>query len=95
MARAKNDYPSERLWLSPRVEMMEMGVTKDPRHQAVYDWYHQNAHNRQAASIALEMLASILNGEMGPQLQEAVKTGNTAAAIEAAQDLIGAFVVEL
>lgn len=95
MPRQKNQYPSERLWLSPWVNMQSEGVTKDPRHQAVYDWYRNSAHGRQAATLALEMLASILNGEMGPQIQQAVKAGDTQAAIDAARDLMSQFVVEL
>lgn len=95
MPRPRNRYPSERLWLSPWVNMAGGGVTKDPRHQAVYDWYKENAHNRIAATVALEMLAAMLNGEMGPQIQQAVKAGDTQAAIEAAKDLVSQFVVEL
>ena len=95
MPRQKNDFPSERLWLSPRVEMEGKGQTKDPRHQAVYDWYHENTKSGIAAPMALDMLASILNGEMGPQLQQAVKAGDTEKAKEAARDLASQFVVEV
>lgn len=94
MAKPKNPYPSIRLRLDPWIRMKAEGVTADPRHQILYDWYMENADDRKAATIAVEMMTAMLNGEMGPQIQAAVQAGDTQAAIEAAQDLIGAFVVE-
>jgi hypothetical protein len=94
MAKPKNAFPSIRIRLDPWIRMRAQGVTEDPRQQVVYDWYMENAPDRKASTIALEMLTAMLNGEMGPQLQAAVKTGDTQVAIDALQDLIGAFSVE-
>jgi hypothetical protein len=93
MAKPKNEFPSERLRLDGFVRMQGEGVTLHPREQVFYDWYVQNSANRMAFTVMKEMMTAMLNGEMGPQIQEAVKTGDTQAAIEAAQDLFNAFVV--
>lgn len=94
MAKPKNKFPSIRLRLDPWIRMRAEGVTENPRHQVLYNWYMENADNRKAATFAVEMLTAMLNGEMGPQMQAAAKVGDTKAAIEWAQDLIGEFVVE-
>lgn len=91
MAKPKNPFPSDRIRLDANLRMSAEGVTLDARQQVFYDWYINNRSNRKAATIAVEMLTSILNGELGPQVQKAVETGNTAEAIDALQDLLGAF----
>lgn len=95
MAKPKNDFPSERVRLDGFVRMRAAGVTEDAREQVFLDWYLENSPRRMAFTVMKEMMTAMLNGEMGPQIQQAVKAGDTQAAIEAAQDLIGAFVVEL
>lgn len=95
MAKPKNPYPSERIRLDANLRMRAAGVTENPRHQIFYEWYMEHRQNRMAATLMVEMMTSMLNGEFGPQIQQAVRAGDTEAAIEAAQDLIGAFVVEL
>lgn len=94
MAKPKNIFPSERVRLDGFIEMQAQGVTLYPREQVFLDWYLENKQHRKAFTFAKEMMTAMLNGEMGPQIQAAVKAGDTQAAIEAAQDLIGAFVVE-
>ncbi len=94
MAKPKNNFPSERVRLDANLRMQAEGVTLNPRHQVFHDWYQENKKDRRAATLAIEMMTSMLLGEFGPQVQAAVKAGDTQAAIEAAQDLIGAFVVE-
>lgn len=93
MAKPKNDFPSERVRLDGFVRMQGQGVTLHPREQVFFDWYVENSANRAAFTVMKEMMTAMLNGEMGPQIQAAVKTGDTQAAIEAAQDLFNAFVV--
>lgn len=92
MAMPKNIFPSMRVRLDYNLKMRSKGETLDPRQQVFHDWYLENSGR--AATLAAEMITSMLNGEMGPQLQAAVQTGDTQAAIEAAQDLFAAFVVE-
>ena len=41
--------------------------------------------------MAWELLTVALNGELGDRVQKAVASGNTEEAIDALQDLIGAF----
>lgn len=91
MAKPKNPFPSERIRLDANLRMRAEGVTLDPRHQAFFDWYVKQRGGRKAATMAVEMLTSILNGELGPKLQAAVETGNTEETIDALQDLLGAF----
>ena len=93
MPKPKNGFPSVRIRLDGFVRMQGEGVTLHPREQVFFDWYFENSVNRVAFTVMKEMMTAILNGEMGPQIQEAVRTGDTQAAIDAAQDLFNAFVV--
>jgi len=93
MSKPRNEFPSERVRLDGFVRMQSEGVTLYPREQVFYDWFVANSANREAFTVMKEMMTAMLNGEMGPQIQAAVKTGDTQAAIEAAQDLFNAFVV--
>jgi len=95
MAKPKNQFPSERVRLDGFVRMRAQGKTEDPREQVFYDWYLANRVNRSAYTVMKEMMTAMLNGEMGPQIQQAVQAGDTQAAIEAAQDLMSQFVVEI
>jgi hypothetical protein len=63
----------------------------DPREQVAWDWYAKNRRERKAFKMAWQLLVSALNGELGPQVKMAVEQGNTEEAIEALQDLLGAF----
>lgn len=94
MPKPKNDYPSVRVRLDGFVRMQGEGATLYPREQIFYDWYQDNRANRIAFTVMKEMMTAMLNGEMGPQIQAAVRAGDTEAAIEAAQDLISAFVIQ-
>jgi hypothetical protein len=87
MARRKREIPSERIRLDGYQQMPIL----DPRDQVAFDWYVANRAKRQAFPIAWELIKAALNGELGPRVQEAVEQGNTAEAIDALQDLIGAF----
>ena len=94
MPKPKNKFQSERVRLDGFVRMKSQDVTESAREQPFLDWYRANRENRMAFTVMKEMMTAMLNGEMGPQIQAAVKAGDTEAAIEAAQDLIGAFVIE-
>ena len=94
MARKKNDVPSVRIRLDGFLRMRDEGIAESEREQVFLDWFLENSANRKAFTVMKEMMTAMLNGEMGPQIQQAVQAGDTQAAIEAAQDLISAFVVE-
>jgi hypothetical protein len=66
----------------------------DPRIQTAVDWYLENKAERKAFTIAWQLLIAALNGELGESVKTAVEQGNTEEAIEALQDLMGAFGVE-
>jgi|GEM_PF-3131622 hypothetical protein len=90
MSRKKNLVKSQRYRLDGN---MPMPIT-NPRDQVFWDWYLDMKSKDRAAPVARELLTAILNGEMGSQMQKAIQQGDTQAAIEAAQDLINAFVIE-
>ena len=90
MSRTKNAEQSIRIRLDGYIPM----PIKDERDRKFYDWYLEQRSKRKAFTVARELLTAILNGEMGLQIQTAIQQGDTQAAIEAAQDLINAFVIE-
>ncbi len=87
MSRRKNQFPSERI----RLDGYQKIPITDPREQKAFDWYIANRKERKAFPIAWSLLVAALNGELGATLQKAVENGNTEEAIEALQDLMGAF----
>ncbi len=87
MARPKNAEASERIRLDG---YQRMPIT-DPREKVFWDWYVKHRANRKAFSVAKELLLAALNGELGQRVAEAVYDGNTEEAIDALQDLMGAF----
>jgi hypothetical protein len=87
MARIKNEVPSVRV----RLEGLQTMPILDKRVQKTMDWYLENKKERKAFTIAWQLLISAVNGELGPQVQAAVADGNTQEAIDALQDLLGAF----
>lgn len=87
MARKKNKVPSFRVRLDGNIPQ----PCVDPREQKALDWYKENSKNRMAFPIAWSFIVAAVNGELGPQVQKAVSDGNTAEAIDALQDLLGAF----
>lgn len=90
MARTKNSEPSTRIRLDGYIPMP---ITSD-RDQKFLDWYVEQRNKRKAFTVARELLTAILNGEMGSQIQAAIEAGDTQAAVDAAQDLISAFVID-
>jgi len=90
MSRLKNLEQSKRIRLDGYIPM----PIRNERDQKFYDWYLEQRAKRKAFTVARELLTAILNGEMGLQIQTAIQQGDTQAAIEAAQDLIDAFVIE-
>jgi hypothetical protein len=87
MARKKNKVPSFRVRLDGNIPQ----PCVDPREQKALDWYKENSKNRMAFPIAWSFIVAAVNGELGAQVQKAVSDGNTAEAIDALQDLLGAF----
>lgn len=90
MARTKNSEPSTRIRLDGYIQMP---ITSD-RDQKFLDWYVEQRDKRKAFTVARELLTAILNGEMGSQIQAAIEAGDTQAAVDAARDLISAFVID-
>lgn len=91
MARRKSLVPSKRIRLDGYVRQVAVDIALDPREQKFLDWYLTNRENRKAFTVAKDMLCAMLNGELGQQVKVAVEQGNTQEAIEALQDLLGAF----
>ena len=87
MSRPKSACPSERIRLDG---YQRMPIT-DPRDQVAWDWFVKNRANRQAFPIAWELIKAALNGELGERVQVAVEAGDTAEAMDALKDLLGAF----
>ena len=90
MSRKKNSEQSIRIRLDGYIPM----PIRDERDQKFYYWYLEQRGKRKAFTVARELLTAILNGEMGLQIQTAIQQCDTQAAIEAAQDLINAFVID-
>lgn len=89
MARPKGG-PTIRIRLDGNIKP----PAKDSREDKALQWYLAMVKERKAFNMAWEFIVAAVNGEMGPQVQAAVQAGDTAAAIEAAQDLFEAFVIE-
>lgn len=87
MARPKHKVKSERI----RLDITQPMPIMDPRVQKAYDWYLEKSKERKAAPLGWALLISALNGELGPQVQEAVEKGNTQEAVDALQDLMSMF----
>lgn len=87
MPKRRFDIPSERI----RLDGYQRMPIQDPRDQVAWDWYVKNRAARRAFPIAWELIKAALNGELGERVQVAVEKGNTDEAIEALQDLLGAF----
>lgn len=87
MPRKRFSVPSARI----RFEGLQRMPIEDPRVQVAYEWYLTNKEAKKAFPIAWQLIISALNGELGPQVKVAVEQGNTEEAINALQDLLGAF----
>jgi len=87
MARMRNVQPSIRVRLDGNIRQPVM----DARERKALDWYTEMSKKRMAFPIAWGFIVAAVNGELGPQVQAAVADGNTEQAIDALQDLLGAF----
>lgn len=87
MTRRKNPVPSERVRLDG---YQQMPIT-DPREKKFWDWYLEKRRTRSAFPLAKALIIAALHGEMGAQVQEAVQNGDTDEAVDALNDLLGAF----
>lgn len=87
MPKKKYAIPSERI----RFEGYQRMPIEDPRVQVAYEWYLKNKEQRKAFPIAWQLIISALNGELGDKVKVAVEAGNTEEAMNALQDLMGAF----
>ena len=87
MAPKKRDVPSKRV----RIDGYQQMPIIDEREQKYWDWYVNARKERKAYPLAKALIIAALHGEMGVQVQQAVETGNTEAAQEALDDLLGAF----
>lgn len=87
MAKPKNKVPSIRVRLDGNIRQ----PCVDPREVKALKWYEEMSHQRKAFPIAWGFIVAAVNGELGPQVQAAVVDGNTEEAIDALQDLLGAF----
>ncbi len=90
MPKKKNSHPSVRVRLDGYIAMSATGA-KSERDQVFLDWMNKHRADRKAFPVMKELIISILLGELGPQVQAAVIDGNTNEAIDALQDLLGAF----
>lgn len=84
MPRQKDVIRSERIrWDGNR----KRGISiRDDR---VFGWNDANGGDKFGA--VWELVASALAGELGPQVQEAVRSGDTVKTMAALQDVLGAF----
>lgn len=87
MGRPRNKEQSIRI----RFEGYQRMPVDDPRTKVAVDWYLSNRENRQAFPIMWQLIIAALNGELGEGVQVAVQQGSTDDAIDALQDLMGAF----
>jgi len=87
MAKQRYAVPSVRVRLDGNIRQPVM----DAREVKALEWYAEMAKQRKAFPIAWGFIVAAVNGEMGPLVQAAVAEGNTAEAIDALQDLLGAF----
>jgi hypothetical protein len=62
----------------------------DPRHDVTFAWLDSLPAGTRFG-MAWELLTAALNGELGDRVKQAVTSGNTEEAMDALQDLIGAF----
>jgi hypothetical protein len=85
MARKKDLIASERIrWDGYR----KRGV--EARWDKTFAWNDSHAAGEKFGMV-WSMVTAVLNGDLGTQFEQAVKAGNTEEAIEALQDLLGAF----
>lgn len=87
MTRKKNKVPSERVRLDGYQQMPII----DPREQKFWDWYLEKRKSRSAFPLAKALIIAALHGEMGVEVQQAVQHGDTDEAVDALNDLLGAF----
>jgi hypothetical protein len=87
MTRKRNDVPSERVRLDG---YQQMPIT-DERERKFWEWYLEKRKSRQAFPMAKALITAALHGEMGTQVQEAVEHGDTDVAVDALNDLLGAY----
>jgi len=90
MGRRKNKVPSIRIRLDGYVSQ----PITDPRVQVAVDWIEEHRQDRKAFPMAWNLLVAALNGELGEGVQVAVQAGNTEEALDALQDMLGAFAGE-
>lgn len=87
MSRMKNKFPSVRVRLDGNIRQPVL----DEREVKALAWYAEMSKQRKAFPVAWGFIVAAVNGELGPQVQAAVVDGNTEEAIDALQDLLGAF----
>ena len=88
MARPKDKVKSDRI----RID----GYRKrgaDARQDRTFAWLDA-APDGSRFGFVWDLLTAALNGELGPVMQEAVEEGDVEKAREAAQQIVGAFVVD-
>jgi hypothetical protein len=85
MSRMKKTGERRHLHIDPYI-----WIGEDTRRDAVLVWY-DNLPSRKRTALVVELIAAALLGELGLQVKAAVVEGNTAEAINALQDLLGAF----
>jgi hypothetical protein len=84
MPRRKDAIKSDRVrWDGNR----KRGVSE--RYDRVFAWNDANSGDKFGA--VWELVASALAGELGAQVQEAVRSGDTVKTMAALQDVLGAF----
>ena len=84
MPRRKDAIRSERVrWDGNR----KRGISE--RYDRVFAWNDANGGDKFGA--VWELVASALAGELGPQVQAAVSSGDTERTMEALKDVLGAF----
>ena len=85
MARLKKKGVLRHLHIDPYI-----WIGEDARKDAVLRWYDALPGGKRT-ELVIELIAAAVLGELGPQVQAAVSDGNTEEAIDALQDLLGAF----
>lgn len=95
MAKPKNSFPSYRYRLDGNLRMQAEGVTLEERDQVFYQWMLDN--QGKAATMARQIITSMLHGELGGGVQWALETANEEELqkqMQAARDVFANFVVE-
>lgn len=88
MPRRKDEIRSERIRLDG---YRKRGVSA--RDDKTFAWYDALA-DKTRFGVAWELITAVLNGELGQAMQIAVEEGDVEKAREAAQQIVGAFVVD-